>query len=1066
MRIRRMRMMRRSAKGITGTSRRWRRRRSTVILEIISYLGAIALVVVVVWSIVVMLIGPGILTRLNERCTTYSASCGTSIGILIPLLLVAPASVIFLFRRLRLAKKARTMPQQLLETAMPESGKIVGRDELCRVIIEDLGHPGTRRPHLLIGGVGTGKTVVLARLYGLLAERRAIPVLIRWQEATDDLNFQEMAHTRFLAIAKDSMRSADDAEKAWSQLSKDDQIVVIADSLEALTEGSASVHEDRDNLIRRAIHLARELRLPLIIASRPHDPLRGADATIMELEPLSQEAALEIIDPGQNSIDARWLDWIVETADLAELPEYLQITRQLSRRGRLDYLSADRSAQVNMPRMDRSKLRVHLLATWMQALFDGHLMGAVPLNRSEREATVQWLSALACIGLLGDTIDVKYEDYYKGKPPNQLEGSQRPKYPEIDGKIQSFVDEKLPGRHLDIRLAVAWGDRLKLVEARDDGLRFPHSIRQAYLASRFMSTALQDSKFQQDAAARLRSPGREFLIALVLYARSVDTDRERRSAERPLAPSSTSLLCSDVRSIRDVLISSAVHAKDDIKKLELYAAALEIDSFLDESRHGEIARRVADGWGNIRGWVQRTLDEAKLGLVSRFGDAVRVVADRRARGLRELNPAYGELFEMARGELSHPIRLAMAQEIGAGGDEAFRVLRQPSHNAPGNTWKNAAWPNETAHGNGRSGNADNNRALRGRALCAWLTPLLVGSVDEYRDEARQELGLWLGRVGREQEGDGNYFHLSLEVALAQGFKYAANRRLRHPNALPAALDYMAEQALEMLKRARFWFTQLTLIHALCLWEMPDRSMSKDDKTGRRGNGSNATKSQAHPHGWSPKATVGHWLKVARNGKHPFVAEAGKLAVQALKTGQPERFLWIDESGIVSSVGSRATQATNDRKHHLWIPPSAGWTALDPRAQQLVADVLLLLNLAERGAGPDEIEQRLRRVEGNGLPLCFTRDRAPLDPKRTVGGLFRAPGGNCIDGCRHRLCAYPPYGSLPYRSELSEAFCQGQQTLASRGLSAPWQTVPRANLKHFWAQMTGRAGGASTDHDLD
>ena len=101
MRIRRMRMMRRSAKGITGTSRRWRRRRSTVILEIISYLGAIALVVVVVWSIVVMLIGPGILTRLNERCTTYSASCGTSIGILIPLLLVAPASVIFLFRRPR-----------------------------------------------------------------------------------------------------------------------------------------------------------------------------------------------------------------------------------------------------------------------------------------------------------------------------------------------------------------------------------------------------------------------------------------------------------------------------------------------------------------------------------------------------------------------------------------------------------------------------------------------------------------------------------------------------------------------------------------------------------------------------------------------------------------------------------------------------------------------------------------------------------------------------------------------------------------------------------------------------
>ena len=77
--------------------------------------------------------------------------------------------------------------------------------------------------------------------------------------------------------------------------------------------------------------------------------------------------------------------------------------------------------------------------------------------------------------------------------------------------------------------------------------------------------------------------------------------------------------------------------------------------------------------------------------------------------------------------------------------------------------------------------------------------------------------------------------------------------------------------------------------------------------------------------------MGHWLKVAKNGKHPFVAQAGKLAVEALKTGQPERFLWIDESGIVSSVGSRAAQACEERKHHLWIPPSAGWAYRARRA---------------------------------------------------------------------------------------------------------------------------------------
>ena len=1164
MRIRRTRTVRQSAKGRVDRSRRWRRRRSTVsIFEILSYLGAIALVVVVVWAFVVMLLGPGILTHLNDRCDQYSAACGADVGFLIPLLSVALASAIFFFYRLRhvtspVVRKAKTDPEDLVETATPDIGEIVGRDELCRVIMEDIHHSDTRRPHLLVGGVGAGKTAVLVRLTRLLAERHAVPVPIRLRDAKNDLNFREMAHARFLAMAESSMLSADDAEKVWRQLSKDDKIVVIADGLEeALAEGSASVHEDRDNVIRLAIHRAHELRLPLIIASRPHDPLRGADATIMELEPLSEEAALEYIDPGQNSIDPRWLDWIVETARLTELPLYLQITRQLSRRGQLDYLSTERSAQVDVRSMDRSKLRQYLLATWMEALFDGHLIGAVPLNREEREAAVEWLSALACIGLLGDTIDVKYEDYYKGKAARQLELSQ-PKYQKIDDEIQRFLKKKLPRRHLDIRLAVTWGDRLNLVEAHGEGMRFPHSIMQAYLASRFMSTALQDSKFQQDAVARLRSPGREFLIALVLYARSEDADQkgadqgrarsegEAASAERPVtvpaqpaaagtpgasqnepeasesqapdagavtatstlpspaqdsadrqAPSASLFtgssqassgptLSSDIGSIRDVLCVSATDAKDDAKKLDLYAAALEIDSFLNKSRHQEIARSVADCWEDIRGGDQRTIDEAKLGLVFRFGDAARAVADRRTRGPSKLKPAYRELLEMGRGELSYPIRLAIAQEIGAGGDEAFRGLRQPSYNASGSTWKNAAWPNGTenakragglsrnertqinkkAYQDGQSGNSDKNRVLRGRTLCAWLTPLLVGSVNECKDEARQELGLWLDRVGRNREESGNYFHLSLEVALAQGFKYAANRRVRHPHALSATRDYMAEQAMEMLKGARFWFTQLTLIHALCLWEMPDPSVSRDDKTGRRGNGSDATKSQTHRHGSNPEATVRHWLDVARDGKHPFVAEAGKLAVEALKTGHPERFLWIDESGIVASVGSRAAQATKERKHHLWIPPSAGWAALDPRAQQLVADVLLLLNLAERGEGPDEIEQRLTRVEGSDLPLCFTRNREPLDPKTTIGGATKAPGSNCIDGCRHRLCPYPPDGVQPYRSELSDAFCRGQQTLLNRGLSAPWQTIPRADLKRFWTQMAERARGVSTDHDLD
>ena len=101
-RIKRARIIRRSAKGSIDTARSWRRRRFGVTIgELFSYLGAVALGVVVVWSVIVMLGGPGILTSLNNRCGKDSAACGAAVGILIPLLLLAAASAVFLFYRLR-----------------------------------------------------------------------------------------------------------------------------------------------------------------------------------------------------------------------------------------------------------------------------------------------------------------------------------------------------------------------------------------------------------------------------------------------------------------------------------------------------------------------------------------------------------------------------------------------------------------------------------------------------------------------------------------------------------------------------------------------------------------------------------------------------------------------------------------------------------------------------------------------------------------------------------------------------------------------------------------------------
>lgn len=82
----------------------------------------------------------------------------------------------------------------------------------------------------------------------------------------------------------------------------------------------ADKDKERDSIIRLAIARARKDRLPLVIASRPHDPLRGADAGIVELEPLSRMAALDYLGHDDPADDRQRLNWIVETADVAEAP--------------------------------------------------------------------------------------------------------------------------------------------------------------------------------------------------------------------------------------------------------------------------------------------------------------------------------------------------------------------------------------------------------------------------------------------------------------------------------------------------------------------------------------------------------------------------------------------------------------------------------------------------------------------------------------------------------------------------------------------------------------------------
>ncbi|GAA2312460.1 hypothetical protein GCM10010234_66400 [Streptomyces hawaiiensis] len=1097
-------------------TRTWRVRKSGayVALLVLTFIGALLLLFLAITALITLPQEKSFespVRWIDQQCKADGFSCTVLQSLFMPFLTLALATVTYLFFRFShvrraYVRKALEDPHELVETAGGIFGRVVGRDQLCSVLMEDLRDRRFRRTHVVVGGIGTGKTALVVLLTQRLAERGAVPVPLRLRAAESDLDFRDLAFDRFCREVQGTIRSAAEAEKVWRRLSQQGRIVVLADGLdEALT--TEALTEERDTIIRLAIRRANEEGLPLIITSRPHDSLRGMEASLTELEPLSEEAALTYISTGGAGEDRQRLDWIVERAGIAEAPTYLEIAAELHEQGLLERaLSVPTEEEAVETRGgDRTSLRFHLFETWLSALISGRFRPHLPLSTEERRATVHYLSALACVGLALDTSEVRFADVVNEQDP------ARSRFPEIVRELARRVGDS----GIDLRLAAHWGARMELVELGGDRVRFQHSVIQAQLGARFLNAVIHPDVPDEPREgsffpAALRSPGRELLIAMVLHSRLPDGACVH---DEPGATAPDGTCWCPVSAARDLLMEAACeaqtvrtsgHDNDDrqevrplfgrtlhSKALELYAAALEIDSVDAEPEQHLIAMRLCTSWPELRARDPHTLQTAKALLVTRFGEAMRGVAQRQT-----LRPAYLELFEIARLESSYAVRLAIAQEIGAGGDLAFEAL-QPRLRGPqvvetGRVEREPDWTEEIwggqqpevvgerenrrrRHGEGqvarmkrelkerdqqrrkerrreREDREAEERQWRDNTLCAWLVPLLVGSVTTHRhqDTPYAFLESWVRRVGiPEDSPDARAaLDLNVEVALAQGFKYAANRRHRHPHARAEAREYLSEQAWDMLKRTRFWFTRLTLLHALTLWDLPDGAT-----TSRPSNG----------HGSDPAQQVRQWLaRPDGEPEHPFVTAAGQLCVWALETRQPERFLWVDESGVAAHVGSQTSRG-EARKHNLWIPPSTGWSALHPSAQQLLADVLLLLNLAERGDWPTDRIRRLRHTARPDLPPCLTLDRSPLDPGRTtVRTASSQAGSNCRDDCAFELCPYPPKGLDGQRVELGEAFCRAQATLLSHSRSglrrkAPWQRRTNiAELRAFWESMGHRA----------
>ncbi|MET7378793.1 ATP-binding protein [Streptomyces sp. NPDC005526] len=1125
------------------------------------------------------------------------------------------AAVWFIFWRFRRARgyylrKAKRHPDELVK---PGSiiGEVVGRDRLCDALMNDLHDCHQRRPHIIVGTIGVGKTALLVRLTQRLAEKGVAPVVLQLRDVKNgDFNFSELAKNKFRDEMLERVISTAEAEKVWQRLRyTEDRVVVLADGLEDALKDA----DDRDNRIRKAINDAREAELPLVITSRPQKSLEAINAAQTVLEPLSEEAALRYVAEGGNwRSDRQRMDWVVEAAEIAESPLYLNIAKDLELRGLLEPIVGGGEDDTCDPRdQDVWALRYDLLEAWVQALTDGSLYPEQPVSAVGRRATVEYLSALACAALRTNSTYVGY-DVLAAQPTQPTSGAGTGT--QQDGPRRAPVTEALRGRlaeqlkalgntpgvgeggagGMDERLAGSWGSRLGLVEERDNGIRFHHSVLQAFLASRYMdalvrpraatrsprsermtvaagptlewvralidppqppaSTAasVRDAYFRQ----ALQRPGREIAMALVFYSRSLDA-LSGCQGQHGTIPYGTDDGC-PIGLVREQLWEAARAALDDtpaptgsagpgntesgdieldpkIRALELYSAAVDVDSFHHRPRHREIIDDIHGVWARLQAYNDRKLDPPKKALIKHIGAAARLLGRRRALPPVEVRQfrgetAYDTLFAIAGEEPSHGVRFAIAQAIGEGGDDAFQtlesVLSPTGARASAFSGHGAAFlltqesvddlfhpivqrlglmeilsgspsgpPGRAEGPPDMPGTTRTERLLRkGRAqflrehqrqeeereqaeregeekerrkeiMRAWLAPMLVHSCSftPHRHTPYELLSQWTERM-RNEPAD-----LGLQVALAQGFRLTANHRTSpaHPD---RARNFLEEQAWEMLKHTRYWFARLVLLHALTLWALPD-----DVSRGQPRRG----------HGASPARQVRKWLEQTpdpayrhkRRKEHPLVEAGGKLARQALETRRPDRFLWIDEAGTASQIGSESCSPLEQRMHNLWIPPSRGWSTLDPSAQQLLADVLVLLILSEeRGDRPRDARDRLEHAysgEHSLLPPCMARDRTPLAPRQAlVGAAPRSlPGSNCVDGCVFEFCPYPPKGPQ-CRTELNELFCIHQRSMLNTAQFQAWRSLrfrrrarwqrktPVANLRRFWDEMAARARNRS------
>jgi hypothetical protein len=571
--------------------------------------------------------------RLDERCQKTPLGCNvvTEVFVTIFVALVA-LTWFFVWRRRRIAghyrKRARQDPARLFR-APSEIEHAAVREDLLKSIAEDICRPRHRRPQVVLGGIGAGKTTTAVQLTKWLADRGAVPIPLELGDVDDDLDLFDLAKEKFVENVEDKLLSEDQGDRVWRKLCADGSIVVIGDALDA---SLSSLHGDDPQWreqVRYAVETA-QARVPLVITTRARRGLEGLDIAVVPIDPLGEHEAFELVRQRSDQVldeeAIRELRDLIGSAQLAETPFFLNVAGDLHAIGKL--LPPPSGS-------GRSALRVDLLDRWIHEVAEGRLIRDADLVASERRRAIDQLEAVAFHALRHnlqkvDVGEVEPEEYdtrernvSKGWDPDHVAAAA----------VQLGLAEHVgPGR-----------------------IEFRHSIVAAYLASRRLVPLLKTKgeDFVQPLAARVTREG--FMAMTMSVARSETTDL-------------------DARRVIDLEMEMAETARDDAKLWFATAAADVVQAAGPGVVSDEEVRRIA------------IAARESVGQTSEWLPKIRVVP--RLAFLGEAD-AYDALWILCQDD-DYAVRLSAAITLAEGGSEAYERFRgtivgtaaQAVHGAP------------------------------------------------------------------------------------------------------------------------------------------------------------------------------------------------------------------------------------------------------------------------------------------------------------------------------------------------------------------------------------------------